>query len=254
MTEAPKAMVASAPPPSDGDALAAIFDLDGTLFDTFEEHHLSWLRACAEHAVPLSPRQFAWSFGRRNEEIIPVLWRDAGKAPPSTSEMHAVAERKEDLFREMFLAAPKLMRGATNLLAALRADGWRLAAGSSAPPRNVAAFLSCLPGDSRFDATVSGADVTHGKPHPEVFLRAAERLGSAPAEAIVFEDAPPGVEAAKRAGMACIAILSRGRTREELHGADLLIDDFTQVTPSSLRQLHSALIRPDHRHRGADGR
>ena len=216
---------------------AAIFDLDGTLFDTFEEHHRSWFDACAEHGVPLTPAQFAWSFGRRNDEIIPVLWHAAGKPVPEGAALHAIAHRKEDLFRERFLKAPKIMTGAIALLRSLRADGWRIGAGSSAPPANVDAFTSQLAPEFRFDATVSGAEVTHGKPHPEVFLRAAERLGAAPPHTVVFEDAPPGVEAAKRAGMACVAIISRGRTRAELHEADLLIDDFTAVTPMQLAQL-----------------
>lgn len=238
-------MSGDAPADARGAAVArgAIFDLDGTLYDTFEEHHASWQQACAEHGVPLSPAQFAWSFGRRNEEIIPALWRDAGRTAPGEAEVHAVAERKEDLFRERFLLEPKLMPGATSLLRSLRASGWRVGAGSSAPPRNVDAFIACLPSDLRFDATVSGADVTHGKPHPEVFLRAAERLGVTAARAVVFEDAPPGVEAAKRAGMVCVAIVSRGRTREELRHADRLIDDFTVVTPASLVELLSSSIR-----------
>jgi len=216
---------------------AAIFDLDGTLYDTFEEHHVSWREVCAEHGVSLSPAQFAWSFGRRNEEIVPALWSEAGRSPPSPAELAHISERKEQLFRERFLTAPKLMTGAAALLRALREAGWRLGAGSSAPPANVEAFISELPKGVHFDACVTGADVQHGKPHPEVFLRAAERLAVEPSDAVVFEDAPPGVEAAHRAHMACVAIVSRGRTREELHDANLLIDDFTSVTIASLESL-----------------
>jgi len=224
-------------------ARAAIFDLDGTLFDTFDEHHESWRDVCAEHDVPLSREQFVWSFGRRNEEIIPALWRAAGRPAPEGHELTHVAERKEELFRARFLAAPLLMRGAETLLRALRTAGWKLGAGSSAPPRNVEAFLSCLPADVRFDATVSGADVRRGKPFPDVFRLAAERLGVEPARAIVFEDAPPGVEAARRAGMKCVAIASRGRTRDELREADLVVEDFTGLAPDSLSALLSAVLR-----------
>lgn len=231
---------------------AAIFDLDGTLFDTFGEHHEAWAGVCAEHGVPLTREQFIWSFGRRNDEIIPALWRAAGRPAPSSQQLHSIAERKEVLFRERFVKSPRLMPGAADLLRSLREAGWKHGAGSSAPPANVAAFLASIPGGASsaaarldsadpgtapFDAVVSGADVTHGKPHPEVFLRAAERLGVPPACCVVFEDAPPGVEAARRAGMACVAIVSRGRTREALAGADLLIDDFTTVTAEWLRTL-----------------
>lgn len=222
--------------------LAAIFDLDGTLFDTFDEHHDSWRDVCNEHGVQLSREQFAWSFGRRNEEIIPAIWRDAGRPAPDGDALEHIAERKEELFRARFLAAPLLMRGAEPLLRELRSAGWKLGAGSSAPPRNVEAFLSCLPAGVRFDATVSGADVRRGKPHPDVFLIAAERLGVPPARAIVFEDAPPGVEAARRARMKCVAIASRGRTRDELRDADLVVEDFTTITPESLAALLGATL------------
>lgn len=228
---------ASAASGSDGTLRAAIFDLDGTLFDTFEEHFDSWGQVCAEHGVALTPAQFAWSFGRRNEEIIPALWKEAGLPPPSGAALHAIAERKEELFRDRFVTRPRIMRGAPELLTALRAVGWKLGAGSSAPPANVEAFLAALSRGSAFDRCVSGADVTHGKPHPEVFLKAAERLQVPPSACIVFEDAPPGVEAARRAGMRCVAIVSRGRTRAELADADLLIDDFFAVTPESLDAL-----------------
>jgi len=218
-------------------ALAAIFDLDGTLFDTFEEHHDSWAAVCGEHGVPLTPAQFAWSFGRRNEEIIPSLWRDAGREPPSMQDLHAIAERKETLFRERFVASPRLMPGAATLLRALREQAWRLGAGTSAPPANARAFIEALPHGASFDVVVSGADVTHGKPHPEVFLRAAERLGVPPHACVVFEDAPPGVEAALRARMRCVGIVSRGRTHEELADAHLLVRDFTTLSPDTLRSL-----------------
>lgn len=226
----------SASPPQT-QALAAIFDLDGTLFDTFDEHHSAWSDACREQGIPLSREQFAWSFGRRNEEIIPEIWRAAGRAAPSAAELERLSRRKEELFRERFIASPRPIAGSESLLRELRAAGWRLGAGSSAPPTNVQAFVRAMPTRISFDATVSGADVTHGKPHPEVFLRAAERLGIEPSRAIVFEDAAPGVEAAHRAGMRCVAIVSPGRTREELRRADLIVDDFTTLTPAVLHAL-----------------
>ncbi len=218
-------------------APAAIFDLDGTLFDTFDEHHAAWRHLCAEHGVPLTPELFAWSFGRRNEEIIPELWRRAGLPVPSGESLHRLAEAKEGHFRRHFAADPRPIAGAVELLRSLRVAGWRLAAGSSAPPANVAAFVAALPADASFDATVSGADVARGKPDPEVFLRAAERLGAPPSCALVFEDAAPGIEAAHRAGMRCVAVASPGRTREELRAAELVVDDFTSLRPAHLRSL-----------------
>jgi len=222
---------------ADSSPPAAIFDLDGTLFDTFDDHFAAWREACREQGLSLSREQFARTFGRRNEEIIPELWTSAGRPAPAPAELDRVAQHKEQLFRDRFLASPRPIAGAEQMLRALRAAGWRLAAGSSAPPANVQSFLRAMPARLTFDATVSGADVVHGKPHPEVFLRAAERLGVEPARAIVFEDAAAGVEAAHRAGMKCVAIVSPGRTREELRHADLVVDDFHSVTPGMLATL-----------------
>jgi beta-phosphoglucomutase len=91
-------------------------------------------------------------------------------------------------------------------VARAREDGVKLAVATSAPPANIVFTLDELDLRRHFDAVVGAADVARGKPHPDVFLKAAEKLGVAPADCIVFEDAPMGVEAARRAGMKTIVI------------------------------------------------
>ena len=88
-----------------------------------------------------------------------------------------------------------------------------------------------------FAATVTGADVTRGKPDPQVFLTAAERLGLPPQRCVVVEDAQPGVAAAKAAGMAAVGLVSTGRRRAELAAADLVVDALAELSPASLRRL-----------------
>lgn len=221
----------------------AIFDLDGTLFDTFEHHWEAWRHACQRHGVPLTREQFIWSFGRRNESIIPELWRQAGRPAPAADLVERVGEEKEASFRERLSGRVTPMPGAVELVTRLAAAGWRLAAGSSAPPANVEAFMQGLGSRLPFDALVTGTDVREGKPHPEVFLTAASRLGLPPAQCVVFEDAPPGVEAAHRAGMACVAILGPGRSRTELADAELVVESFHGLEPALLASLQAGAAR-----------
>ena len=129
------------------------------------------------------------------------------------------------------------MPGGPALLASLRGAGWRLAVGSSAPPANVAASIEGLDADELFEASITGDDVRHGKPDPEVFLLAASRLGVPCDRCVVFEDAPAGIEAARRAGMACVGLASKGRTREELAAADLVVDALEALSPELIEGL-----------------
>ena len=129
------------------------------------------------------------------------------------------------------------MPGGLELLAGLHAAGFRLALGSSAPPENVELVIERLELGRWLDAVVTGRDVTRGKPDPQVFLLAAERLGVPPARCVVIEDAPVGIAAARAAGMAAVALASTGRTRESLAAADLVIDRLDELSPERLRRL-----------------
>jgi HAD superfamily hydrolase (TIGR01509 family) len=128
------------------------------------------------------------------------------------------------------------MDGATELIDALAADEFLLAVGSSGPPENIALSLEKLGRKDKFAAIVTGADVTRGKPDPQVFQLAAERLGIAASACAVVEDAVHGIEAAGRAGMKSIA-LTGTNTRECFAHADLVVDSLRQLTPASVREL-----------------
>ena len=218
-------------------ALGAIFDLDGTLVDTCALHERAWANLAHALGLPMSRAFFLEHFGRRNEPIIAALHDRAQRSVPAPGRVHELAERKEEEFRAMLAASFPAMPGGHALIRALRDGGWRLAVGSSAPPTNVEAHLRGLGCAELFDAVVTGACVTRGKPDPDVFLLAAERLGLQPAHCIVIEDAAPGIEAAHRAGMACVALCSEGHTHAELSAADLLVDSLGELTPARLSAL-----------------
>jgi beta-phosphoglucomutase len=134
------------------------------------------------------------------------------------------------------------MDGAAELVDALAADGVSLGIGSSGPAANVALGVELLELGSRFSATVTGADVTRGKPDPQVFLLAAERLGVPPAACAVIEDAVHGITAANRAGMTSIGLTGTA-TRDRLEHAQLVVDSLRELSPTRIRELAASRSR-----------
>ena len=175
-----------------------IFDVDGVLTDSYLPHFQSWQRMFGEIGVEFTDETFRGTFGRTNRDIFAELY--PGEAM-TAERSRQLGDRKELLYREIIAENFMPIPGAVELIDALVAAGFKLGVGSSGPPENVHLTLEKLGRADRFDAVVTGADVTHGKPHPEVFLKAAERLGISPEFCAVIEDAPQGVEAANRAGI-----------------------------------------------------
>jgi beta-phosphoglucomutase len=193
--------------------LAVIFDMDGVLVDTYRAHYQSWREMARARSLDLTEAQFAPTFGRTSREAIASVWHDRHLSPEQIADMDA---EKEIAFRRILEEDFPPMPGLDALLAALRADGFRLAVGSSGPPENVDFVLDRLGARRLFHAVVNGRDVQRGKPDPQVFLIAAQRMGVTPSRCAVVEDAPVGIRAAKAAGMAGIGLVSTGRTRQAL--------------------------------------
>ncbi len=213
-----------------------IFDMDGVLVDSYRAHFESWQRVAAEQGVSYTEREFAWSFGRTSREIIKGTW---GHPEYSDERIQAIDARKEALFRDIIARDFPMMDGAHGLIEAVRQAGFRVALGSSAPPENVALVLEKLGGARLFDAVVNGMDVQRGKPDPQVFLLAAARAGAEPASCVVIEDARPGIEAARRAGMASVALVSTGRHEDDFRPVhpDLVVRSLRELDPVVLRNL-----------------
>jgi beta-phosphoglucomutase len=211
--------------------LAVIFDMDGVLVDSYHAHLESWRAMAAERGRTMTRGQFDATFGRTSREILATLWPDLVL---SEVEIAALDARKEELFRAILDRAFPPMPGAVALLESLYAAGFALAVGSSGPPENVAMVLDRMGCRRLFGTLITGADVTRGKPDPQVFLLAAERLGIAPRRCAVVEDAPPGIAAAKAADMAAVGLASTGRTREILSNADLVVDALAELSPEGI--------------------
>jgi beta-phosphoglucomutase len=211
-------------------SVAVIFDVDGVLVDSYQAHFASWRQLYGELGRDYTETAFAADFGRTSRDI---LRRTLGPETTDT-RIQSLDQRKEALFREVLRADFPAMDGAVELIEALAADGFAIAVGSSGPPENIQLTLEKLGCAEHVAAIVTGADVQRGKPDPQVFQLAAERLRLPAASCAVIEDAVHGIEAANRAGMTSIA-LTGTVDRDRLADADLVIE--------SLRDLNSQLIK-----------
>ena len=142
--------------------------------------------------------------------------------------MERLSDWKERRYRELAKERLEFAPGAEALLKDLKRHGFRLAIGSSAPPENLDVFWTGLGLADWFDARVTNEEVTESKPSPQTFLRAAEKLGLAPARCAVVEDAVQGVQAARAGGMAVVAVTTT-RKREDLAGADRVVDSLAEL-------------------------
>jgi HAD superfamily hydrolase (TIGR01509 family) len=191
--------------PTNGAPRAVLWDVDGTLIDSREFHWLSWRDALAAEGFALTREQFAATFGQRNDEILRGYF---GRDFPADA-VARVGGAKEDLYRRLVRErGVELLPGVRGWLERLRREGWLQAVASSAPRANLEAITEALGLGAYFGATVSAEDVTRGKPDPQVFLVAARRLGVEPSRCVVVEDAPAGTEAARRAGMRAVGVLT----------------------------------------------
>lgn len=222
------------------DTAGILWDVDGTLVDTAEQHFLAWAQLSREIGRPFDRSDFARTFGWRNPEIVRELY----DANADDAKCLAIGERKETLYREMVrTTGAKLLPGVRELLAAFAAAGFPQAVGSSAPRGNLDLLLNATGIANYFGTIVSGEDVSRGKPDPEVFLNGAAGLGVEPHRCVVFEDAIAGVQAAHRGGMGCIAVTFVGHhPAEKLReaGADRVVASLEEVTVAMVRELIEA--------------
>jgi beta-phosphoglucomutase len=208
-----------------------LWDLDGTLVDSAGHHWIAWRDTLAAEGRHVTSRDFADAFGKRNDEILRELF-GGGIA----SEWIArVGNTKEEAYRRLVRERGVLaLPGAVSWLSRLKGLGWRQALASSAPRPNIDAVFDALGFGDYLDTVVSADEVGSGKPDPAIFFAAAERLGLPPARCIVVEDAPAGLEAARRAGMRSIGVLSAHHA--QLTG-DLVVPSLDALAPDAFDRL-----------------
>lgn len=206
-----------------------IFDWDGVVVDSAALHALSWDRMAEQRGttLPADLRARIGSLGVKTEYVLSDMLRWAAEP----GEVNRLALEKEALYLRLVreLGQPP-QPGLRRLLEGLAARGISCAVGSSALRQNIEACIDALGFRPFFRAIVTGDDVLHGKPAPDIFLEAARRIGREPADCVVFEDAPAGVAAARAAGMRVIGLLSTNPA-DSLKHADRLIGSFEELAP-----------------------
>lgn len=210
-----------------------IFDWDGVIIDSSRQHEKSWQQLAAEEKHALAKDFFLRSFGMKNENIIPNLlgWT---KDP---AEIRRISLRKEEIYRDILCRdTVKPLPGVLHLLESLAAGSIPCAIASSTPLANIECVIDELGIRRHFRAMVTGEDVKHGKPDPEVFLLAGEKLGLPPAKCVVIEDAHVGVEAARNAKMKVVAVATT-HPAATLADADLVANWLSEVSVEALGQL-----------------
>jgi beta-phosphoglucomutase len=200
---------------------AVIFDLDGVLVSTDEFHYRAWQRLADEEGIPFDREANNRLRGVGRMQCLQIMLERSPRSY-TPNEKAALADRKNRYYRESLtaLSPADVLPGAWEVLRGLKARGVKVAVASSS--RNAPEILRRTGLAGVPDATADGNDITRSKPDPEVFLVAAARLGVAPVECLVVEDAASGVEAAAAAGMACLAIgAAAGHPLAGLSAADL---------------------------------
>lgn len=203
-----------------------IFDLDGVLVSTDELHYQAWKAIADKLGVPFTREDNMRQRGVSRMESLEVVLE---KCPRSFTqeEKLALAEEKNDLYRSMLsgLSADDALPGVRDTLDMLRARGIVTAVGSSS--KNTPEILRRTQLEDGMQVVVSGLDITHSKPHPEVFSKAGERAGFDPNECLVVEDAATGVQAGKAAGMRVLAVGAAKDNRQ----ADFRFETLAEALP-----------------------
>src|SRR5437016_2098750 len=184
-------------------AFHAIFDFDGVLVNSEKQHERAWMETASILKKSITRECFFNGFGMKNERFI----TDVLKWTDDQEEIKRVIQIKEKLFLAIaHNEGVKLLPGVTTWLEVLHEHKIPCAIGSSSIRKNIEVALENSPIRAYFKAIISGEDVHHGKPHPEVFLLCAQALQTKPEKCVVFEDALFGIEAAVRAKMKAIAV------------------------------------------------
>lgn len=206
-----------------------LWDLDGTLVDSGDYHWRAWRDAMRREGIELTSQQFLDSFGQRNDRILGRWLGDGADA----QRIQRIGDAKEAMYRDLARREGLVvLPGAREWVTRLRNEGWHQAIASSAPRENVDVMLAAVGIRDLVDTIISAGDVTTGKPDPEVFLAAADRLGVHPSRCIVVEDAAAGIEAARRAAMRSIGV----NATTELP-ADVYVRSLAELTEDAFDRL-----------------
>lgn len=207
---------------------ALVFDMDGTLIHNMPIHNQAWQDTLAEAGVHIDLNEFnRTTTGKKAAEILHMMLG----AQLSDAEVAFWSDRKEARYRERYFRGREPLQGLLHLLEQATALALPMAVATASPPANISFILDELDLRRYFKIVVGGADIQHGKPNPEIFLKSAHLLGIEPASCLVFEDALGGIEAARRAGMDAVMICTTIDAQEVagMPHVQYAVPDFTHL-------------------------
>jgi len=203
---------------------AVIFDMDGVIVDSMPYHFIAWYEALRPWGVRVSSFEVYSKEGERWDKTLKSLLLRA-KIRPTRKILEEIFTYRQKVFRRYFKRF--IFQGAEELTRDLHKKGYLLGLVTGTPDKEIQRILP-LHLKKMFHSIVAGNEVKKGKPHPEPYLRAAMSLGVLPCECAVIENAPYGIESAKRAGMFCIAVTT-SLPKEYLKQADIRVKDLNEI-------------------------
>lgn len=211
---------------------AIVFDMDGVLVDGERLHYGAARRILAEHDIELDIATYAGYMGMTGRDI----WQDLRDRFGLRVGFDSYQARYDTTILELYRSDSQPLPGARAALDQVRASGLPCALASSSRREWVQTALDALDFSGYFQAIVTGDEVRNGKPDPEIYRTAAARLGLAPATCLAIEDAPAGIESARRAGLRVLAVRSEYTEGLALPGADRVLDSLEAFDLAELLQ------------------
>ncbi len=203
---------------------AIIFDMDGVIIDSMPYHFIAWYEALRPYGVRVSCFDVYSKEGERWDKTLKSLFEKSGKAP-SKKIFREIFKYRQKIFKQYFKRF--VFQGVKGIIRCLKSRGYLIGLVTGTPIRDV---KKILPKNILilFDEIVAGDQVKLGKPHPEPYWKASKLLKVKPSECLVVENAPFGIESAKKAGMCCIG-LTTGLPKAYLKGADIVLDELSEI-------------------------
>ena len=212
---------------------AVIWDMDGVLVDSEPAHLEAWRVTLEKFQLPAYPERLKRAFGMTSEMVVQTMLDQ----PISAEKVSAILLEKDRVFQQKIMQDAPMPQGVMSWLASFKKNGIRQAVASSGTPENIQIILHKLDILSFFEEIVSGKGIP-SKPAPDIFLKAADMLGVIPPNCLVIEDSQAGVQAAKSAGMRCVAVTTTSPP-DQLDGAEIKVENLSQLMTDQVLELFS---------------